>query len=190
MTDPLYKPSPAAPTEPAVLVAVNRVSWPAIFAGVALALAVQLLLNLLGVGVGAAVFDLDGAGSVSIASGLWFALSGVIAALTGGFAASRLSGRAGTTTGVLHGLTAWAVTTLIVVYLLSTSAGALVGGALGGLSAVLGNAGRTVETAETAAAMVSTGAFFGFFSLLLGAVAAWIGGWWGVRRLEVMSEIS
>ena len=37
--------------------ALTKVSWGAIFAGVAVALVVQLLLNLLGAGVGAAVID-------------------------------------------------------------------------------------------------------------------------------------
>jgi len=40
-----------------VTAAYNKVSWGAIFAGVAIALAVQFLLNLLGVGIGAAVLD-------------------------------------------------------------------------------------------------------------------------------------
>ena len=37
--------------------ALNRISWGSIFAGVAMALAVQFLLILLGIGIGAAVLD-------------------------------------------------------------------------------------------------------------------------------------
>ncbi|ASY60488.1 MULTISPECIES: hypothetical protein [Sinorhizobium] len=296
MSDPLYTSPATAPAESLVAIAPSKLDWAAIFAGVALALAVQLLLNLLGVGLGAAAFDPGsgdnpGPGTFSIASGIWFALSGIISAFAGGYLASRLSGRSGTTTGAYHGLTTWAVTTLIVVYLLTTSVGALLGGALSGLSSVVGGAGRTVATvattaapalsgaddpfadiegqiretiggddpaamrdaavasiralvtgdetqaeearnraadalaraqnippdqararvqeyeqtyrsavedarrkasdaADTAATVVSSGAFLGFFSLLLGAAAAWLGGWYGTRRLDGLTDVS
>lgn len=70
--------------------AVNKISWGAVFAGVALALAVQFLLNLLGVGIGAAVIDPAAAdnpdpSTFSIAGGLWFLVSGIVAAFVGGY---------------------------------------------------------------------------------------------------------
>jgi hypothetical protein len=137
--------------------AVNKISWGAVFAGVALALAVQFLLNLLGVGVGAAVLDPattdnPDPGTFSIAGGLWFVVSGIVAAFVGGYVASRVSGRPSKTTGSYHGLTSWAVTTLVVLYLLTTSVGTLVGGAFSGLSGIIGGVGRTAATVTTAAA--------------------------------------
>ncbi|MCA1408430.1 PhnA-like protein [Ensifer sp. IC3342] len=137
--------------------AINEISWGAVFAGVALALAVQFLLNLLGVGIGAAVIepttsDNPNPSTLSIAGGLWFAVSGIVAAFVGGYVASRVSGRPGTTTGSYHGLTSWAVTTLVILYLLTTSVGALVGGAFSGLSSIIGGVGKTAATVTTAAA--------------------------------------
>lgn len=137
--------------------AINKISWGAVFAGVALALAVQFLLNLLGVGIGAAVIDPattdnPNPSTFSIAGGLWFVVSGIVAAFIGGYVASRVSGRPSTTTGSYHGLTSWAVTTLIVLYLLTTSVGALVGGAFSGLSSIIGGVGNAATTATTAAA--------------------------------------
>jgi hypothetical protein len=143
--------------DPALNAGLNKVSWGAVFAAVAIALAIQFLLNLLGVGIGAAVIDpatndSPAASSFSIAGGIWFVLAGIIAAFVGGYIASRLSGRPSKSTGGFHGLTSWAVTTLVVLYLLTTSVGALVGGAFSGLSSVIGGLGQTAATAVTAAA--------------------------------------
>jgi hypothetical protein len=137
--------------------AVNKISWGAVFAGVALALAVQFLLNLLGVGIGAAVIDPATAdnpnpSTFSIAGGLWFVVSGIVAAFAGGYVASRVSGRPSKATGSYHGLISWAVTTLVVLYLLTTSVGILVGGAFSGLSSIVGGLGKTAATVTTAAA--------------------------------------
>jgi hypothetical protein len=137
----------------------NKVSWGAIFAGVALALAAQFLLNLLGVGIGAAIIDPatsdnPAASTFSIASGIWVVLAGIIAAFIGGYIASRLSGRPSKSTGGYQGLISWAVTTLIVLYLLTTSIGAIVGGAFSGLGSIVGGAGQTAATAVNAAAPV------------------------------------
>ena len=137
--------------------ALNKVSWGAIFAGVVIALAVQFLLNLLGVGLGAAVLDPvtsdnPTASTFSIAGGIWFVIAGIIAAFVGGYVSSRLSGRPSNSTGGYHGLTTWAVTTLVVLYMLTTSIGALVGGAFSGLSSVIGGVGQTAATAASTAA--------------------------------------
>ncbi|MQW36748.1 PhnA-like protein [Sinorhizobium meliloti] len=136
---------------------VNKISWGAVFAGVALALAVQFLLNLLGVGIGAAVIDPATAdnpnpSTFSIAGGLWFVVSGIVAAFVGGYVASRVSGSPNKATGSYHGLISWAVTTLVVLYLLTTSVGTLVGGAFSGLSSIVGGVGKTAATVTTAAA--------------------------------------
>jgi len=142
---------------PSATAALNKVSWGAIFAGVVIALAAQFLLNLLGVGIGAAVLDPatsdnPQASTFSIAGGIWFVIAGIIAAFVGGYVSSRLSGRPSNSTGGYHGLTTWAVTTLVVLYMLTTSVGALVGGAFSGLSSVVGGLGQTAATAATTAA--------------------------------------
>ena len=136
---------------------IANVSWGSIFAGVAIALSLHLLLNLLGLAIGAGVIDpaqndTPTASSLSMGSVIWVIVSGIIAAFVGAYVASRLSGRVVRSTGALHGLTSWAVTTLVVFYLLSTSVGALVGGAFTGVTSVFSGAGSTVATAATAAA--------------------------------------
>nr|WP_205926017.1 PhnA-like protein [Rhizobium sp. P38BS-XIX] len=136
---------------------MRRTSWGAILAACAITLALQIALNLLGVGIGAAVID---PGSVRTASGLtaslsgaaWFIGSGLVASFAGGYVASRLSGAISTTIAALHGLAAWAVSMLIVVYLLTTSVGAIVGGAFHGVAELLSGTGKTVQTAIVSAA--------------------------------------
>ena len=73
---------------------------------------------MLGAGIGIATLDPGtndnpAASTFSIAAGIWYMLSGVIAAFVGGYIAARLSGKTVATTGALHGLTTWALTTLL-----------------------------------------------------------------------------
>lgn len=137
--------------------AVTRISWGGVFAGVAVALTLQLVLNILGAAIGAGVIDparndTPSAMSLSTGSVIWIIASGIISSFVGGYVASRLSGRAVSSTGALHGLTTWAVTTLIVFYMLTTSVGALIGGAFTGVTSVFSGAGSTIATAATTAA--------------------------------------
>src|ERR671910_2373374 len=150
--------SPVTPAEDARTMLINKISWGAVLAGVVVALVTQLVLNMLGIGIGAATLD-PGAGagenpsaqSFSIGAGIWFALSGIIASLAGGYAAGRLAGKAKESTAGWHGLTTWALTTLLIFYLLTSTVGSLLGGAYNTVTSALGGVGRTVgATAETA----------------------------------------
>ncbi|XYD06682.1 PhnA-like protein [Methylobacterium sp. NMS12] len=142
-------------------VLLNQVSWGAIFAGAVTALVTQVIINLVGVGVGLAsvgttAADNPSASTVSMGAGAWFVASGLVASLAGGLIAGRLSGKALPGAAALHGLVSWAVTTLVVLYLLTSAASGLVGGTLGTVSSALGGAGNlvggTVQTAAQAAA--------------------------------------
>lgn len=134
-------------SEDAHTIMVNRVSWGAILAGVVVAIVVQVLLTMLGIGIGAATLDPGSAdnpeaSTFSIVSGLWYAVSGILAAFAGGYIAARMSGKTVPTTGALHGLTTWAVTTILVLYLVSTSVGSIVGGTFRGLAGAVGGIGQ------------------------------------------------
>ena len=126
--------SPATPAEDARTILLNEVSWGAVFAGVVVALVTQLLLNMLGLGIGVATLDPgtrrqpERLRRFSIGAGLWWTLSGILASLAGGYAAGRLSGRPKEATAAWHGLTAWAFTTLVIFYLLSSAVGGVLGG--------------------------------------------------------------
>ena len=151
--------SPVTPAEDARTIMLNKVSWGAVLAGVVVALVTQLILNLLGIGFGAATLDpAAGAGenpsaaSFSIGAGIWFALAGILASLAGGYAAGRLAGKPKESTAGWHGLTAWALTTLVIFYLLTTTVGGILGGAYRTVTSALGNVTQAVgSTAQTAA---------------------------------------
>ncbi|GJE15246.1 hypothetical protein FOHLNKBM_6326 [Methylobacterium longum] len=157
-TSPLATGAAQADTRAMLL---NEVSWGAIFAGAVTALVTQVIVNLVGVGVGLAsvgttAADTPSAATASMGAGLWFVASGIVASLAGGVIAGRLSGKPLPGAAALHGLVSWAVTTLVVLYLLTSAAGGLVGGTLSTVSGALGGAGSlvggTVQTAAQAAA--------------------------------------
>lgn len=110
----------------------RRISWGAIFAGVAVALAVQLLLSMLGIGIGAAGFDPaqgDSPTAWSIGAGVWWVITGLIALFVGGWVAGHLSSNPDRTDGMLHGVVTWSLATLIGVWLLTSTLGAVTAGA-------------------------------------------------------------
>ena len=96
-SDPLPS-SRTTATDDAHTIMVNKVSWGAIFAGVVVGLVVQVLLTMLGVGIGIATLDPGtadnpAASTFSIATGIWYVVSGIIAAFAGGYIAARMSGK-------------------------------------------------------------------------------------------------
>ena len=123
-----------------------RVSWGAIFAGVILSLIVYLVLSVLGTAIGATLLSPlsqpDPMRAFGFGSGVWMIVTTVVAVFTG----SYLAGRCAPVLGWLHGLLAWAVMILFVVYGMAS----LVGGAV----SVAGNvatAGATVGAAQSQA---------------------------------------
>ena len=72
-------------------------------------------------------------------------MSGIIAAFAGSCIAARMSGRT-VPTGAFHGLTTWAFTTLLVLYLLTTTAGSRVGGVFSGVASAVGGVGERLPS--------------------------------------------
>ena len=150
-----YPHAPTAATSGAVVVASGkRISWQAVIAGVVIALAIQILLAMLGTGIGASTVDplqsgeSPSASAFGIGAALWWGISSLIALFVGGWVAGRLSGMPHPVDGGLHGLLAWALALLATVYLVSTAAGALLSGAAG----VLGTAATVTATGAAAVA--------------------------------------
>ena len=134
----------------------SRISWGAVFAGVVLALVVQFLINLAGLGLGASTIDPGtsdnpSAAAASMTAAIWWIASGIVASFAGAFLAGRLSGKFGAGTGGWHGVTTWAATTLVVLYLLGTAAGGLIGGALSTVGSALGGIGQATGGAASTA---------------------------------------
>ena len=128
------------------VVYLRRTSWGAIFAGAVIAIVTHMMLSLLGAGIGLVTMGNEpqnqpSAGALSTAAGVWMAISALISLFIGGLVAGRLSGVALPMEGILHGLAVWAVTTLFSIYIITTSAASLAGGAL----STLGQAAQTPQ---------------------------------------------
>lgn len=127
--------STAVVTEP-----VHRgVSWPAVFAGVVIAFMVMAILNMLAVGVGINSIDLTGTGNPfeGLGAGLGWSMViiNLIAYALGGYIAGRVATTYRRSSGMLHGLLAWAIMVLASASLLTTAAGAV----LGSIGSVVGS---------------------------------------------------
>lgn len=119
---------------------VGRFSWGAALAGTAIALFAQMVLGLLGIGLGMADAyreTASPAGPAAETAGLWWLGSGITAAFLGGLAAGGLSARRSRLSGAIHGLVSWAAAALAVCYLLPTAFGGLVGGAYSAVASVM-----------------------------------------------------
>jgi MFS family permease len=90
--------------------------WSAVFAGALVSVALWVLLQMLGMGIGLAAVHLDDAGSlqdVGIGTTVWTLVAPFVAMFIGGALAGRLAGSRARTVGSLHGLVMWAVTSLV-----------------------------------------------------------------------------
>lgn len=127
----------------------KTISWRAILAGTITVLSVLLVLNLIGLGIGAGTIDpteeadpLSGIGTGSI---IWWVLSNLIALFAGGFVAARTGASFTNTSGVMQGLMTWALYTIISVWLLTTVVGGIISGVGNVLGGVFTTAGQITE---------------------------------------------
>ena len=141
----------------------NRVSWGAILAGVVAAMVVQLLLNILGIGVGASSLDAANTGDnptasgFSLTAGIWWTLSGIIASFVGGVVAGRLCGTSDSNTANWHGFVSWCVATLVIFYLLTSAVGGIIGGTFNALGSTVGAVGRGAASTASGVAQSTDG---------------------------------
>ncbi|MFO1024044.1 MAG: hypothetical protein U1E70_02580 [Acetobacteraceae bacterium] len=149
-----------------------RISWGAVFAGAVVAVAVGLMLNALGAGIGATTVDVTGrttpsASSFGIGAAIWILIANLIGLAAGGYVAARLSGTSDNTDGTLHGLAVWATTFLVSAVLLgnlvagiastaTTGASNVLGGVAQGAGSVVSTAGQQVANRADAGALQST----------------------------------
>lgn len=138
----------------------TRLSWGAIFAGVVIAVAVQLVLGILGAGIGLTMVDpvqgtTPGAAGFGIGAGIFWLITTVLALGAGGYAAARVAGVHERFDAMVHGLVVWGVTLILTLYLLTSAVGGIIGGAFRTIGSVAGAAGSTVGAAAPTAASVA-----------------------------------
>ncbi|MGE5354245.1 MAG: hypothetical protein ACM3P0_19315 [Acidobacteriota bacterium] len=145
-------------TRPGIL---KRISWGAVIAGVVVALVVQLLLSLLGLGIGFGSIEplqqsnpLSGLGTGAL---IWWVISMLISLFLGGMTSSRLAGVPRSFDSVLHGVLTFSVFTLVFLYLLTTAVGSVISGVGSVVGKTLSMAGQGVQAVAPEVAGVVKG---------------------------------
>jgi hypothetical protein len=118
----------------------SRVSWGAIFAGAVLALAVYLVLTLLGGAIGLTVSDNVRTDSLKTGAAIWAILATAIALFVGGWVTTQCTVGENKTETVVHGIIMWGVVLAMLLWLMAT-------GVRAGFNAMVGMA--NVATATT-----------------------------------------
>ncbi len=124
----------------------DRVRWGPIFAGLVVALSVQLVLSSLGAAIGLTNIAGSGAprtnaGDVGAAVGISSIIGLFISLVVGGWVTSRASGPMNRSTALLNGAILWATTLAISAWLLSS-------GVSGAFGLVASNAGTALNQAQ------------------------------------------
>ena len=148
----------AAPVAGTEIIEYRRIAWSAVFAGVVVALALNLVLAILGIGIGLTTIDpaqgeSPQAATLGIAATLWWIVSALISLAAGGWVAGRMAGMPTRVDGALHGLITWGIATLLLFWLLTSAVGSLIGGTF----SVVGNALSTATQEATRAAGQAAG---------------------------------
>jgi len=135
---------PAAPLASPDLVEYRRVSWSAVFAGVVVAISFNLVLAVLGIGIGLTTIDpaqgdSPQAATLGIGATIWWIVTALISLAAGGWVAGRLAGMPTRLDGALHGLVTWGIATMLIFWLLTSAVGSLIGGTFSVVGTALSN---------------------------------------------------
>jgi hypothetical protein len=176
------------------------ISWDAVFAGVAVAIALGALLNMLGLAIGATAanpFKMDGdeVTAFTVGGGLWVAFSNAVALQVGAYIAARAAKYPDHNKGMFQGLAVWGVAFVLAFAALGSGAGGVLRGgdavavayAEAADDASIPSDGRVSEADAKAAAQATADAtaslaWWGVGTMVLGAIGAIAGGRLGARH--------
>lgn len=175
----------------------NRIQAGPIIGGIVLAIAIMLILSVLGLAVGStALKPRDVGKTVGVGAAIWGLISIIIGLFIGGWLAAKTSAVAGVGSGIANGLLVGAGAIVILVWLTASGFGGLigvVGGNLGDIARVIENSGVSQNEAQQAAGQVDVNALFDaakdsawwtLVGLLLMLAAGIVGGWAGHNDSE------
>ena len=153
--------------------------WSAVWVGALSALAVGLVIGLIGYAIGAHQLTAPRTttfSNVRLVTTIFSVAGAFFAFVVGGWVAGRILGARRAEPAILHGVIAWLVTVPAMLLLGAVGATAMWGGWYGGLVASPAWVATPPTTPEIAAA-VRNGALASVAALLLGLVGSVIGGW-------------
>jgi len=202
----LPDPAPQYAPRTVVVMPVDRVRWAAVLTGLVVALMTVTLLSVLGLAIGLTTVSPGNiSGTLGLGAGVWNAISVLIALVVGGWAAARTAAVPGRANGALNGAMVWIATIPLVFVLLGSgiaTLAAVAGSAVttgAQLAAPLtGQAANESALQATAQALIgqnaptnapslisagSLAAWGTLLALLLGLVAATLGGLLGARAV-------
>ncbi|WP_165189181.1 hypothetical protein [Caulobacter soli] len=175
------------------------ISWGAVIAGVVVAIALGALLNMLGLAIGATVanpwtMDSGDAKALTLGGGLWLAFSSAVALQVGAFIAARAAKYPDHHKGLFQGLAVWGVAFVLAFAGIGSSVGGVLHGGDTAATAYVTaaddasgpdgkiSAADAKATAEQAADVTASLAWWGVATMLLGAIGAVAGGRLGARH--------
>ena len=132
-----------------------RIKWGAVLAGVVVGIALQMVLTLLGLAIGAWSIDLkeaQPAGGIPLGIGLWTGISMLISAFVGGYVTSRLFGAYLRSDGMYHGAVVWGVNWLVFAWRATTAMSYMIGGVFNAFGSTVQTLAQGVGTAVSTAA--------------------------------------
>src|SRR5215469_8109660 len=106
----------------------QRISWGAVWAGVMIALGMEVLFTLFGLFIGFGMYShraADPWGAVSHWSGLWYLVTTGWSMFFGAWCAAHLSGDPLRSDGMLHGITTWGLATAVTMTVLAIASWAV-----------------------------------------------------------------
>jgi hypothetical protein len=179
---------PQSVTRTLVVMPVDRVRWAAVLTGLVVALMTVALLSVLGLAMGFTTITPGNiASTLEPGTGVWSAISILIALVVGGWAAARTAAVPGRANGALNGAMVWVATTLLVFALLGSGIAtvAVVAGSIVTTGAQLAAplTGQTAANTPDIFSVDSIAAWGMLLALLLGLVAATLGGLLGARSV-------
>ncbi|KQZ02777.1 hypothetical protein ASD21_21935 [Caulobacter sp. Root1455] len=175
------------------------ISWGAVIAGVAVAIALGALLNMLGLAIGATAanpwtMDSGDAKALTIGGGLWVAFSNAVALQVGAYIAARAAKYPDHHRGLFQGLAVWGVAFVLAFAGLGSSVGGILHGGDAAVEAYATAADEVsgpddrISDADAKAAAEQAGdataslAWWGVATMVLGAIGAVAGGRLGARH--------
>ncbi len=129
----------------------KRLSWSAVIAGVIVAIIVNFLLSLLGLGIGLTSFSPGTEGSLGglgTGAAIWWLLSVLLSLFAGGLVTGWLAVSYEKLDNTIHGLITWALFTLLSLYIATST----IGNIIGGIGSVVGKGASAVGSVVKGAA--------------------------------------
>lgn len=136
---------------------LRRISWGAVFAGALVAIALQMLLSLLGMAIGFwsinPATEENPVAGLGAGTGIWWIITGALSLFVGGWFAGRLANVPNNGDGAMNGAVTWALVFLVGFYFVTTTLGQIVYGVAAPIGDAVAYLGQSAtRMADTTAA--------------------------------------